>query len=77
MRDISGKTGLKPRAVNMHLLGLRRAGLVTMSGNGYVITEEGKENIGFPKIDEAKAEKILSKISPENAFYFYTGIGCL
>jgi len=46
-RRYRGKTGLKPRAVNTHLLGLRRAGLVTMSGDDYVITKEGKENIGF------------------------------
>jgi DNA-binding transcriptional ArsR family regulator len=73
-QEISEKMGLKARSVNMHLLGLRKAGLTIMSGGGYVITAEGKEIIGFPKIDEETAEKILSKIPQENAFYFYTGI---
>jgi len=44
----------------MHLINLRRTGLVKISGKGYIITEEGKERIGLPKIYEM-AEKILSK----------------
>lgn len=74
MQEISERMGLKARSANMHLLGLRRAGLVMMSGGGYVITEEGKEAIGLPRIDGKMAEKILSKTPPENAFYFYAGI---
>jgi len=72
--EISEIMGLKVNSVNMHLLGLRKVGLLTKSEGGYVITEEGKEMIGFPKIDEEKAKRILSKTPLENAFYFYTGI---
>ena len=50
-QDIVEKIGLKARSANMHLFNLGRAGLVKMSGRGYVITEEGKERIGLPKIN--------------------------
>ena len=60
-QEIAKKTGLKTRSVNMHLFNLRRAGLVKMSGRGYVITEEGKERIGLPKINKEMAEKNLTK----------------
>lgn len=73
-KEISEKMGLKARSVNMHLLGLRKAGFVMMSGGGYIMTKEGKEIIGFPKIDKEMAEKILNKTSIENAFYFYTEV---
>ena len=73
-QEISVKTGLKRRAVNTYLLGLRRAGFVTMSGDCYVITEKGKESIGLPKINKEMAEKILSKKPTENAFHFYTEV---
>lgn len=73
-QEISERMSLKARSANMHLLGLRRAGFVTMSGDGYVITKEGKEMIGLPKIDKEMAEKILNKRLPETAFHFYTGV---
>jgi len=56
-KEIAEKMGLKARSVNMHLINLRRAGLVKVSGRGYVITEEGKEIIGLPKINKEMAEK--------------------
>jgi len=59
-QEIAKKMGLKARSVNMNLINLRRAGLVKISGKGYVITEEGKERIGLPKINEI-AERNLSK----------------
>jgi DNA-binding transcriptional ArsR family regulator len=72
-REIAEKTDLKVRSANMHLLVLRKFGLVRILEGGYVITEEGKEIIGFPKIDKIMAKKILSRTHPENAFYFYLG----
>ncbi|MGQ9719398.1 MAG: hypothetical protein ACUVWK_06155 [Nitrososphaerales archaeon] len=60
-QEIVEKTGLKARSVNMHLINLRRAGLVKISGRGYIITEERKERIGLPKIKKEMAEEILSK----------------
>ena len=60
-QEIVKKIVLKARSLNMHLFNLRRAGLVKMSGRGYVITEEGKERIVLPKINKEMAEKNLSK----------------
>jgi predicted GH43/DUF377 family glycosyl hydrolase len=45
----------------MNLINLRRAGLVEMSGRGYVITKEGKEKIGLPRIKKEMVEKNLLK----------------
>jgi hypothetical protein len=56
----------------MHLRGLRKARQFLQSEDGYVVTEAGKKAIGFPKIDQEMAQKILSKTFPEEAFYFYT-----
>ena len=74
IQEIVGKTGLKTRSVNMYLQNLRRERLVEASGIGFIITEKGKEAIGFPKIDESRAQEILRKTLPENAFHFYTEI---
>ena len=73
-QEISEKTGLNHQSVNMCLQNLRREGLVTASGDGFIITEKGKEAIGFPKIDEKEAQEILRKTLPENAFYFYVEV---
>lgn len=67
--------GLKGRSANMHLLGLIRLGYVLKSEDGYyTITESGREAIGFPKVDQNFAEKVLSKTPPQKAFHFYNGI---
>lgn len=73
-QEISEKTGLKTRSASMHLSLLRKAGLIAISGEGYVITTDGEGMIRFPKIDEEMTEKILSKRPPEKAFYFYTEV---
>jgi hypothetical protein len=73
-QEIVGKTGLKTRSVNMHLQNLRRERLVEASGNGSIITEKGTEALGFPKIDENRAQEILRKTLPENAFHFYAEV---
>jgi len=76
LRGISEKMGLKARSANMHLLGLRKAGYVSASEDGhYTLTESGKEVIGFPKVDDSLARRVLSKTPPEKAFHFYAGIG--
>jgi Mn-dependent DtxR family transcriptional regulator len=75
MKDVARKLGLKVAATNMHLLGLRKAGHVLTPKHGhYAITELGKEAIGFPKMDKALAGKILSHVSADRAFHFYTGV---
>lgn len=63
LRELAEKTGLKVRSVNMSLINLRRVGLVKISGRGYIVTEEGRERLGLPKIYKEIAEKSLSKRS--------------
>jgi len=76
LNEISEKTGSKIRSAYMHLLGLRKAGYVSLSeGAYYTLTESGKERIGFPKVDENLAKRVLSKTSSEKSFHFYVGIG--
>lgn len=73
-RELSVKMGLKPRAIHMHLLSLEKEDFVKVSEEGYLLTEEGKNIIGFPKIDREKAKEILRTIAPENVFQFYADI---
>lgn len=74
-KQVAEKLNLKPRAVNMHLMGLVKDGYVTKSNAGrYAITSYGREILGFPKIDETLARKVLSKTSKEKAFHFYKTI---
>lgn len=76
LKEIVKETDLKIRSANMHLLGLRRAGYVfTPEKGSYLLTDSGKEMIGFPRVDEELARKILRKLPPRNAFYFYLDIG--
>ncbi|MBS7656645.1 MAG: DUF5752 family protein [Candidatus Bathyarchaeia archaeon] len=75
-KQITEKLGLKPRAANMHLLGLMKAGFIAKNANNeYTITPSGRVALGFPSTDEKLARKILSKTAKEKAFYFYKGIG--
>jgi hypothetical protein len=75
LKDVAQKLGLKVAATNMHLLGLKRTGHVLTPKHGYyAITEPGKEALGLPKADKALASKILSHVSADKAFHFYTGI---
>lgn len=72
LKEISEGVGLEKRSVNMHLLNLKRKGYVKALGDGlYALTDLGKEFLGFPKIDESLARKILSKVPFEFAFHFY------
>lgn len=75
LEEVSQKTGLKSRSVNMHLLGLVKLGHVTKSAKGYyTIADSGREAIGFPRIDRKFAEKVLNKTPVKGAFHFYRGI---
>jgi hypothetical protein len=74
-KDVAQKLGYGIAATTMHLLGLRRSGHVYTPRHGlYAITELGKETIELPKIDKQNAAKILSPVSIDKAFHFYTGI---
>jgi DNA-binding MarR family transcriptional regulator len=74
-KRVAEELGLKPRAANMHLMGLLKGGYVIKSkGNEYSLTSSGKEAIGLPKTDEKLAKKVLGKTSKEKAFHFYKGI---
>jgi len=76
LKEIAAKIGLKTRSTNAHLLNLKRAGYLSSTGEGYyLLTELGKEVLGFHKVDRESAKKILSKTFPEKAFHFYLGIG--
>ena len=76
LKEISEKTGSKIRSTYMHLLGLRKVRYVSLSeGANYTLTESGKEIIGFPKVDENLANRVLSQASPEKSFHFYVSIG--
>jgi hypothetical protein len=74
-KDVAQKLGYGIAATTMHLLGLRRSEHVYTPRHGlYAITELGKETIGLPKIDRQKAAKIMSPVSTDKAFHFYTGM---
>jgi DNA-binding transcriptional ArsR family regulator len=76
VKQISEMLGMKPRALNMHLLRLLRDGLVAKDKVGrYTLTPSGKKIIGIPKVDKELAGRILRKTSLEKAFHFYRGIG--
>jgi len=74
-KDVAQKIGLRIAATTMHLLGLKKSGHVSTPQHGfYAITDLGKEALGFPKIDKVHAAKILSHVSTDKAFHFYTGM---
>jgi predicted transcriptional regulator len=76
LREISDRMNLKARCVNMHILNLMKRGYVAKSNSKfYMLTDLGREILGFPRIDEALARKILSEVPQERAFHFYIGIG--
>jgi len=75
-KQIIEKLGLKPRVVNMHLLGLVKAGFIVKDANNeYTITSSGRVALGFPATEKNLARKILSKTEKDKAFHFYWGIG--
>jgi len=74
-KEVAQKIGLGIAATTMHLLGLKKTGHVSAPQHGYyAITDLGKEAIGLTRIDKAHATKILSHLSADKAFHFYTGM---
>ncbi|MEM2342055.1 MAG: hypothetical protein QXX94_04110 [Candidatus Bathyarchaeia archaeon] len=71
LKEISERMNLKTHCVNMHLLNLVRGGYVKRSDKLYVLTDLGKEALGFPSINEKMAKKILSEVPLDKAFHFY------
>ncbi len=63
-------------AVQMHLIGLTKAGYATSPLKGqYLISETGKNALGVNEINKEKASTILAHRSVDKAFHFYDGIG--
>lgn len=73
---IAEEAGLGFPSVMMHIIGLTRMGYVEQHEKGYyVITENGKKALGFPKIDKEKAGEILAYLPIEKSFHFYADFG--
>ncbi len=73
-KDIAKKVGLNFSTCMMHILGLKKAGYVSTPEKGYYkITDLGREALK-PKTNKEAAASLLKPVTPERAFYFYTGI---
>jgi len=69
---IAEKTALNASETIEFLQELLKARYVSMTGEqSYAITDLGKKALGFPEVDKQLAQKILSTVPPEKAFYFY------
>lgn len=74
-KEAAQMTGLGTSSLTMHLLWLKKSGHVFTPQQGhYSLTQKGKEALGMPKIDKETARGILSRVTVEKAFHFYTGI---
>ena len=74
--EIAKETGRSFPSTMMHIIGLTRMGYATSPEKGYyVITEKGKEALGFPKVDKIKVEEILAHLPTEKSFHFYANMG--
>jgi hypothetical protein len=63
-------------SVMMHLLGLIRLGYAFSPEKGrYVISDEGKKELGLPRLTKEQAIEILKQTPWERGFHFYAGIG--
>ncbi|MEM2849273.1 MAG: DUF5752 family protein [Candidatus Bathyarchaeia archaeon] len=75
LENIVREAKLKTRSAVMHLSTLKRMGYVSVTKDGlYVLTDQGREVLGLPKIDRDLARKILSKVPQEKAFHFYVEV---
>jgi hypothetical protein len=73
---IAKEMGKEFPAVMMHLIDLTRKGFTQSPRKGhYLITENGKKAIGLLQLNKGTVTKILTQVSPEDAFYFYIDIG--
>ncbi len=74
--EIAKEVGIGFPPVMMHIIGLSKMGHVANPEKGfYVITEEGKNALGFPEIDKEKAAEILAYLPVEKSFHFYADVG--
>ena len=71
-QDIAKDVGIEFKPVNMHLIGLAKAGYAISPSKGlYVITSKGKEALGILQVTKECARQLLAPISEERAFHFY------
>jgi len=74
-QEIAKEVGSDFKPVNMHLIGLTKAGYTALPQKGqYVITQKGKETLGIPETTVECAKQILAQTPHEKAFHFYTAI---
>jgi len=75
LQQISEKIELDPSSTRGYLLGLIKAKYVSVPQKNYcAITNQGKEAIGLPQVDQKLALEILSLLPIEKAFHFYYDI---
>ena len=70
------KQGKEARAIQTHLFGLVKVGLVEAPEKGqYIISLKGMKTLGLPEVAKEIACKILAHMTSDKAFHFYAGIG--
>jgi len=75
LQQISKRIELDPSSTRGYLLGLIKAKYVSVPQKNYcAITDQGKEAIGLPQVDQKLALDILSPLPIEKAFHFYYDI---
>lgn len=76
VNKVAENVGLSLPASMMHLIWMKRKGLVNTPEKGYyTITELGKETLSFPTLDKRRALTLLNSVSEKKAFYFRTKDG--
>lgn len=74
--EIAKRVGLSLPASMMHLIWMKRNGIVDTPEKGYyVITELGKETLNVPYLDKKRALTLLSSVPKDKAFHFWTKDG--
>jgi predicted transcriptional regulator len=73
--QVAREMGKERPAVQMHLIGLTKAGYAQSPVKGqYLISETGRKALGLNEINRENASTILARTS-DKAFHFYNGIG--
>lgn len=71
-QEIANDVGSEFKPVNMHLIGLAKAGYATSPTKGhFLITPKGKEALGIPAVTKECAQQLLAQTSQDRAFNFY------
>jgi hypothetical protein len=74
-QEIANEIGSEFKPVNMHLIGLTKAGYTALPTKGqYIITQKGKEALGITATSKECAKQILNQTPPEKAFHFYAAV---